>query len=678
MPADLNSKQVGTLQTPRVNDPRPSHLTGKNEFPQSFHFLNTMRYGECSPYFALRVEKNDTMSLGGSHALRTYTLASPMLSGVTMKKHVVKVPMYALYPRNWDIMMPIPTKGDDVPDYMRCIFCPDVFVSALASLIDNIISSSDTGELNNVDFTRIVRAVFLIESVCSSGSLFAQLNLHFEHFAELWYDDERSGSFDKWFDLEFIPWLKAVIDYSDYGFIVSYRGRRYLYSSSVLASSYGHYNSDGIIYTSFPRMLEILRTGDFEVDESFSTDYSTGFVDSLFVPPIIGSGYYVNIENVIAYQLACAQFETNEHVDSVFSAQLFRDACESLYSACSVYFSGLSFNNTFEWNGITKLADVFSGYRLLPLVSLARVSFVSSNFDGFEAFADFFENLFLIRRSLRFGDYFTGARPLPLSVGESSAEVVNSEVQAVDITRSIQLQRLRNKANLVGSKISNYLKGLFGGALPEAPKDVPLYLYDESFGIGSIETDNTGSAQLDVSSNNTTTTMLRSGQSSRRYEVTFNEPAIVIGYVTFDVHRIYSRTVDRFAFHFDRYDDFIPELQFIGDQEIKLRELEASSGVDAIFAYTLRYMEYKLRNSYASGGWIENLPSWAMITDNSDGNEPGVVIDESYIRSSPSEFDRFYKSLTGWSLASRFHFICDFYNDLTMYRQMVVTPQILG
>ena len=89
-------------------------------------------------------------------------------------------------------------------------------------------------------------------------------------------------------------------------------------------------------------------------------------------------------------------------------------------------------------------------------------------------------------------------------------------------------------------------------------------------------------------------------------------------------------------------------------------------------------MEYKQRVSYASGGFIRHLPSWAFVTDNKDGNPADVNITPEYLRSSPTEFDRFYKSLLGHSLGRRFHFITMNTNVLAPYRQMVYAPEILA
>lgn len=290
----------------------------------------------------------------------------------------------------------------------------------------------------------------------------------------------------------------------------------------------------------------------------------------------------------------------------------------------------------------------------------------------------FWQNLFNYHNSLRYGDYFTGAHPEPIASGDINAPVVDGSVNALDMTRKIQMARLLNKVNITGPRLSDYLRGIFGGPLPEAPKDSPVRLSKESFDVGGFEVNNTGTAQLDEETPNITTTNLRLDASKYMFEASIDEPCWIVVVQYFDAHRIYSKTIDRFAFHFDRFDDFIPDLQFDGDQDIKSRELDATSDLTNAFAYNLRYMEYKQRYSYASGGFIRRLKSWALITDNKDGNPMTNNITPEYIRSSPSEFDRFYKSLKGYSLGSRYHFITFNTNVAAPYRQMVYAPEILA
>ena len=60
-------------------------------------------------------------------------------------------------------------------------------------------------------------------------------------------------------------------------------------------------------------------------------------------------------------------------------------------------------------------------------------------------------------------------------------------------------------------------------------------------------------------------------------------------------------------------------MQYIRRSGDFLLELNPRAG-DGNFAYTLRKHGVQAEYSYASGGAINFLPSWFMITDNEDGN----------------------------------------------------------
>lgn len=678
MPKDLSGSQVGMTPANAINSPRPNNMRGRNEFPQTHMHLTTDRYGEYCPFFWCKCERGDIQNLHTKHDLHTFTLKSPMVSHVQMTKSFIKVPMQAIYPRNWEKMFTIPTQGDDVPADTRALFDVRQLVNSLMAIV-NRQSPFDSG-FEQGHLETWFKAFFLLEAIVSHGSLFERFNMHLNY--SFTYGDLSAGevSFDKYFDNAVAP---LILDFF----------RENAFSISGITGSFKISPDDGIYqvtgnYISPRRFFELLRKGNLSF-ETVSDGDAQNFVDS--IPNLfLQDGYssegtvddpyknFLNIEPIIAYQLACAQFGSNDFVDFIYSAQLYRDNMQSLLVSGinRGISSSLSLWPTFSYNGTDYQYDVFSSSILSLGIGLINSFDDSLEFPQLNPVLEFFTNLFEFVPSLRFGDYFTGAKPRPLAVGEYSAQVNNNEVSAIDITRSIQMQRLLNRVNMVGRKLGDYLTGIFGGRLPEAPKDVPIFLAHQRFNIDGFEVNNTGSAQLDESVENTITSHLRTTQDKYSYEIEIDEPCYIIGMNSYETMRVYSRTLDRFAFHHDRYDDFIPEMQYIGDQDIMSKELDSLAS-DVPFGYALRYMEYKQRYSYASGGFIEYLPSWSFITDNKDGNPPANNIDPDYIRSSPSEFDRFYKSLTGYSLASYFHFIVAHTNMTSPYRMMEYTPEIL-
>lgn len=669
MPKNLNSKQAGMLQQDSVNEPAVKVMRGKNLFPQSFRHPSTSRYGDVDPICAIRAERGDTFPYKYETDLNTYTLASPIKSKVNMYTAAYKVPMKAIYPRNWDIMYPIPNKGNDVPEQTRALFRTRPFVTAIMEKL---------GELANTSgFDAYVRLVLLLEKLFSAGGLFAKFNIHLNAFHVRTVDGVMS--FDKFLDTQFFPTLRGIIirqgntppnmtlhpvDQSTglpYVQVVEYGDDR--------INTYEGTN----ICVNFRRALELLRNGSYfiQVEQEYEDPISAEFEGFEFfkVPDLV-----LNIEPIIAYQLTCAHFFTNSKVDFVYSAELFRDNMQTLAYGDSPFLP------TFVWNGIVKLFDVFSETTFTQMTDrFDAYSFgTPSAVLEYSPFLGFWYNLFTIQNSLRYGDYFTAAHPEPLAVGDINAPVIDGSVNALDMTRKLQLTRLLNKVNISGPRIDDYLLALFGGSLPEAPDDVPIRLSLEKSNIEGFEVNNTGSEQASGDARNITTTNLRLTDSRYMFEAHIDKPCWLIVLQYYDAERIYSKTLDRFAYHYDRYDDFIPDLQFEGDQDVKLQELDITRE-DVPFAYNLRYMEYKNRYSYASGGFIEFLPSWAFITDNKDGAYPSEHISPEYIRSSASEFDRFYKSFGGaYSLGSYFHFMSFNTNVVNPQRQMLLAPEILA
>lgn len=660
MPKDLNGQQVGMSPANDVNNPRPNIPRGYNQFPQSFMHLTTEQYGVYSPFYWVKCERGDIQNLNSAHNLHTFTMQSPFVGSLKKTKSYVKIPMQSIYPRNWEKMFTIPTQGDDVPSNTRALLHVRLLVENLVTYI-----KSQTTYSRN-----LLLALCVLESICSHGSLFEKFNMHLNFtFAEV---GGLPHNIDYFLDNDIFPNLFRAINSSN-GVTNEDSSLYYFVKFEDASLPLG----SNIRHLSPRRFLELARRGEvyFCSGESYG-EFS--FELSIFdgydsFNHVVGeeTARYLNIEPIIAYHLACAQFATNDFVDFVYSAQLYRDNMQSLFTASRSLSAPYP---TFEYNGINFLYDVFSLRLFNELISLPTAS---AQYLFIEAKLSFWLNLFSYWPSLRYGDYFTGSKPTPLAVGEYTAAVNNNEVSAIDITRSIQMQRLLHRVNMVGRKLGDYLSGIFGGKLPEAPKDVPIFLSHQNFDVEGFEVNNTGADQLDADVQNITTTNLRSTKDKFAFEVTIDEPCYIIGMSSYAMMRIYSKTMDRFAFHHDRFDDFIPEMQYIGDQDVKAVELDSLVRDMNPFAYNLRYMEYKQRISYASGGFIEDLPSWAFVTDNTDGNPPSSKITPDYIRSSPSEFDRFYKSLNGYSLGTYYHFIVAYTNNTAPLRRMEYTPEIL-
>ncbi len=241
------------------------------------------------------------------------------------------------------------------------------------------------------------------------------------------------------------------------------------------------------------------------------------------------------------------------------------------------------------------------------------------------------------------------------------------------------MQRYLNAVVKLGNNFGDYLRGIFG-TTPSPDYHFPKFIASSEVAVDGFEVANTSSQEQGQ-----IVTNLKTSADKYEFEVSIDMPCIILGLSSFSVPRVYSQTCNRFFFHNDRFDDFNPMLQYIGDQDIRSIELSSCTNregqADGVFAYASRNAEYKQSYSVASGGFIDMLPSWAFLSDSLFQGYfvPDTLIPQSpeFIRAKDYEFDRFFEVQTGLSLGHKFHFILRYNNQNVCNRPMEVNPGIL-
>lgn len=647
-----------TAPTNPVNDPNKPLKRRYNRFPMSHKVLNTLRYGDITPFLAFEGVEGDRVPFRSTHEIRSYTLKAPMMSDIRMNKDYFLVPYQAILPNNWAKIYVNPTQGDDAPALANCAI-PDIR-TYVSQMFQYLAASEQTANFNA---TNVLRLALLCEMFVSNGSLLASMNIHLSPLIKMSKDSSAYNlSFDTWFDLYYKKHYKSYD-------VVFYQ------ANTAITYNVG-YDGSGI-RISHHRALEMMRNDPFftlsNVTENTDLD-AVGVYYRVHTPADTATKLPFNYGRCVAYQLCASHFYTNDKVDFLYSADLYRQNQLALATM------GTSPNQVnvaiFDYNGVPTLYDALSGFYFDVCLASASTTLSQTDLSDIDiAKYAYLFNILGFRQSLRFGDYFTGARPSPLAVGDVNAPVVNGEVSAIDMTKNIMMQRFLNAVNRVGRKFGDYVRDIMDGA-PAPDSTDPKFLAHQTSFVSGFEVENTTSQNQGA-----IVTNLRSSGSDFAFEVSVENPCIILGLASFDVARVYSRTITKHAMKLDRFDMFNPYMQYIGDQEINASELSPEY-LERFknFAYTLRHMEYKQAINYASGGFVENLPAWAFITDNRESGTdeiPNATIDPEYIRSSSAELDRFYASLTGDSLATYFHFIVKFDNDLNPARAMEFAPTIL-
>ena len=638
-----NDRPNGATQPAKaVNDTQVFVNRNRNTFDLSYFNFKTQRFGQYEPFFVMEGVPGDTIPLHSSHNVRSLPMKSPFLSSLTLSKDYFMVPMQAILPNTWEMIYANPASGDDVPADANCLF--DLF--SVANLA-NMNTEAWSAYSNPIQ----LKIIMMLESVFSAGSLPAQLG----------YTMQNTGSLGTTsFDFYFNQCMDALYAQNPtLIFTLPDGSTAHLSAPKIPKGVFVDYLRSNYIYlTDSTSQLNVRSLLDwFTGNEGLIGDWA---------------GQEFNISRILAYQICCKQFYVNTKIDPIYNAQLYRD---NFFFLLKQFMSKTAIGTlnyeSFTRNGVNVPYDFFSKHYL------SKISGSNTNTEGLiSALADIYYYLFSFNRVLKFGDYFTASRTQPLGAdvnGQMNAPVVANEVAAIDMSKSIVMQRFLNNVVKLGNDFGEYLRGIFGRE-PSPDYHFPKFISHQEFDVSGFEVANsTEKGQGNMITN------LKSGDDKYAFEVSVDMPCIILGISNFNCPRLYGNARPRFLFHKDRFDMFNPMLQYIGDQPVNRGELNTDSTNTEVFGYNSRNAEYKQNFSVASGGFIYNLPSWTFITDFGPDYAaiPSLHQGTEFLRVYPFEFDRFFATLSGTSLAQAFHFIVVYNNKVMASRPMAVNPTIL-
>lgn len=696
--------QVNTIHPGNpITDPTEKGVRTSSNIPFVFRQFITQRFGDLQPCLGFEYVPKDDIEFKPEYDLRTYTLGAPLMSDVFFHRDYFTVDMQAILPKNWAKVYTNPLIGDDVnnsvnsfvngSDLRNIIYSTtDVFAS---NTIDRIV---DDEERTFYPLADQIRFLLWLSLWFSQGSLLASLDYKFsKHFRatrpigaknrrdfDSFFQERIKIVYDRLHNYQSSNLVLIPIRFYDLGNQIDYYYLQFDDISGIELDD----QSELTRIISFRRFLELaFQNMNFDFPLAEYLDYDEAdFLDQgydlpafNYVDEVVESSWSIslgsafpdfNFGKIAAYQLCCAHFYSNDHVDYIYSADLYRQLIWSYVMA-----DVPSADRSFSYNGVQTEYDALSGAMMLYQI-VTSADFTEGAFgDLLPVKLAYWTALLSYRKSLRFVDYFTGAKAYPLAVGDVSVEVNANLVNIIDVTKNIQKQRFLNAVNRSGRKVQDYMQGIFGIA-PDPDHHDPLFLTNIKDPIHLEEVDNTGEAQQTES--NSVTGILRGNNSQFAFSFKTALPGYLIGIAHFDIPRAYVHHYLKENMHSDRYDMFNPDMQFIGDQAISRAELGVGDQADP-FGYTLRYMEYKIRTDSAAGGFAcpDILPGYCFLADNVRGLETPSHISPDYIRSKNVEMDEFYPHLTGYGLADYFHFQIKHVNIIDSRRPMAYAPSIL-
>lgn len=663
----------------------PNH---HNKFDLSYKFAAPERFGEVSPFFIYRgLEDDKNVVLYSGSSVDSMTLHAPILQDIKKNRDFYMVPMKAILPNTWDLIQALPTHGDDInaseANCLISLYIPDegsIFYSLnllgyhSIALLDGETQLPELiiDDLSIGSILSWFRWLVLLNGFFSRDSLFAAMRIPLSDMLGLEGDQRMQNILvQAWRFYHGV--LKKAFDYSQAGTTVVPTRVSFLDSEGNVVSR-ASYNFDDIS-DRMQFFYDFVENSNIRFDDLVLSDFKEAFNDFVsdndlypMLYLIADTDYYlnyfgsspnlsvpINIANVIAYQLIYHEYFTNDKIDWIYSAKMYRE----LFDSIVLYFG---FSPYFDYNGQYLHYDSFSAYCLRNILQ---------NVDDLNAY-ELIVSLIYRHRSLRYIDYFCGARPQPLANGVDTVEVNSGVASVVDITKRIQEIRLRMAVNRVGRKAKGYINKVLHGKYRQED-DVPVKIGHLSEQLYQEETQNTASDQLVLDNSRTAT--IKSRAKNFGFETDCDVNTIIMGVSSYEITRFYDRGLDPFARKVDRFDMFNPFLQYTGDQPISMSELNAGLDVEDYFGYTTKDMEYKVAVDYCIGDFRDALSGWIFTQPAATRD---TFINSDFIRAHQCELDRYYVALTGSMPWKRYHFISKYSNYVSSVRNMVVAPNIIG
>lgn len=697
-----------TSEVKRTNEPKQK--VSRSFFDLSHRVCSTDVYGRVQPFLHFEAIRGDEITFGANTTLRSLTLQTPQMSKIYEQKDFFAVPMQAILPFNWDLIETQPVTGDDVNSNL--VSCALPFNPS--SEPDIPLFSTPTGIGSSVKAGYYMLRLFLCNLLFSDDSVAKRLGYNFSssiYRISFKTQDNVIHVFDNWDEFldSFIDALitganmfklPGVTDEEFYnGDLKSIEVPCYSLANSILNNStfiIRGYDKKGLI-------RDWLRcyTNDYVYRYSAGSNFDFTSFDSgasvLFESVEVSFGsvandgkpVYLNLGYALAYQIVCSHYYTNDKIDYITTADLYRSNLLALLLAIPQFSESY-----FTWNGVRKRYDYCSGHYLnFVFNSQARVfspsTFTLAQVNAFYPAFAYIQAIFGYHRSLRFEDKLVNARKTPYSLGPSmEVTVQDNKANVVDITASIQAQRFRNLINKVGRSAKEQSGKLFGVSVAYDYHD-PSYLGKFRREANIYETENTANVQFTAPNNITSNIRLTSSGKGVHYE--FDRTTLVIGITSYDMSRVYTDAMDRSILHINRFDYFLPQFQHIGDQQIPACSLSLDTGdygAFNAFGYEVRNGEYKSILDTCVGGFRKYLKTWLnmykpvqSITVLSASSISSVTrfspISSDFIRSYPAELDRFFLSLQHNTDCGSFHFIVENFNIVNANRPIIMNPQIL-
>lgn len=622
------------------------NLDRLNSFPLNRSHATSFDLSKVIPVDHLRTVPRDVIDLNTEVRLLGNATSAPILSDIRQFVETYKVPYQAIYGRDWETVIGVvKDRGTAVPEDTRAYFSPSLLWTNLVSAFSFMYNVESPAWI-----TASIKLLLAMRSVFTECSLLPYFNIHLHKNVYLnYYKDGVRCYLGTWMNHVFNN-LFSSLKTEDIAFYVTLDDKVVYYhfnstsaipdntKNIVIVESVSHMLE---IFEQFPSFIFCTALGHTPIqgfDFSYFADGEDDLCQKLLSSSFVGVADTINFEPIVAYQLVISDKFSNNLVDNIYNSDKYMAALRGLITSVSVVADIV--NSSYILDGDRYFYSPVSNNIFKQLTTQS-----GNNPYLFTMVSNYLLQIFSFGRSLRFGDYFTGSKLEPLANGNVNVSVEDGQVSAIEINQKEWLYSFLYNLHISSSEFKDYIRGIFGSDIKADRKDIIRLVRQERY-LGKESIENTGTAQFNVSSTGSglpITSVLRGSSLPAKLLYHSPESCILITVVWHDTNIYRSNSISRDAFIKTVLDEYIPENEFLGDQEVITHELDSSAPLRGIFSWNQRFAEYKMRYNFVSGAMLGDKGNNMLVTDSGYSFNAAVDnLSSDFIRQSILDYERFF------------------------------------
>lgn len=658
----------------RLNSTGNTPPQGFNPFDNTHASISLFGDTTYNPFFVHNVVGGSREIITPKSRLLMPTMVAPKMQPFLLHRAFYQIPYSAIQPNTWAKYKVYPLKGDDIPDNamigMPYFHVLEVFKKKLIDY--HTPQDSDTLFVPyHLYYARLLMTFIRMIDPAGLGRALQCFPVPMDAYKNVGSELLKlvSSQVEKSFSSKKFSYQTLYNDQIELISVDSISKVKQFFAD--LCDGYVYYQSTGSknVYLPFVEFISPVLTAvsNYLLDITFAREIPTDWNSLLNNDPTLS--YVINIRSLVAYQLAMVQYNSVGYVDDVYDAKTWQE------NAMGMYLKIIASQGApgFYYNGTYVIYDVYSYKHITSVVDVMynTSSITSSNISRFEKILDYFLNLVSFVPVIRYLDYFLGGRLEPLAVGDVT--VGNSpNTTVVDLAKQFSLARMLNSVNRVSRNLYDYVRNIFGyQPLNKCPYPYKIAEYVDEFDGNTVSSTGNASAAEGLGSR-----VLNTDFKSENKQLDFyvDDDSVIIGVMHIDYINTYDSAILRSSFYHDRFDEFQPYMQTIGDQSTYRAELKTVpiGQTNHVFNWQFRNAEYKQRYSYLVGDFDAFARGYALPARFVRAN----ALDSRVLRFTTDEFDDFFATTSlfnsiGWRVM--FSSFC----NVTTIAPMLAKPKLL-